>query len=406
MLGILFAQSKHYSDKLSLDVKRGIRAKIAQGWPSGPVSVGYLNDRANRIVVRDPERFELVQGIFRLFLQGISPTIIAGIAKDEWGLTTPKHRKVGGTFLCVSSIYRILTNPFYCGFLRLNGELHPGKQPQMVSVEDFSSVQSRLGKRFQPRPHKKEFAFTGLIRCGECHSGVTAEEKTNRYGRKYVYYHCTKKRGLCKQRGIRDNVLEQQISLTLQSVKIPMRFQQWALRCIKRQRQGDASVAVAIDESLRTAYESCQKQLERLLSLRLQELIGDEEYLERKRTITLERETFKEKLDASQQGGKSWLELADHLLQFAAQSENWFKNGSLRQKRVITEIIGSNLLLKDRKLRLQTAKTFQVVPEGLKNSGWWATVQNIRTFCRNHQNIAEFGKTLSQLRELVSGFGL
>ena len=63
----------------------------------------------------------------------------------------------------------------------------------MVTEEEFWRAQSFLGKKGRPRPKTRRFAFTGMIRCGSCGGMITAEEKVNRYGYHYIYYHCTKK---------------------------------------------------------------------------------------------------------------------------------------------------------------------------------------------------------------------
>ncbi len=47
----------------------------------------------------------------------------------------------------------------------------------MITPEKYDKVQILLGRKGRPRPKKYNFAFRGLIRCGECGAMVTAEEK-------------------------------------------------------------------------------------------------------------------------------------------------------------------------------------------------------------------------------------
>jgi hypothetical protein len=48
----------------------------------------------------------------------------------------------------------------------------------MITEAEYDKVQTLLGRDGNPRPQSQlEFAFTGLIRCGECDRMVTAEEK-------------------------------------------------------------------------------------------------------------------------------------------------------------------------------------------------------------------------------------
>jgi hypothetical protein len=52
----------------------------------------------------------------------------------------------------------------------------------MITLDEFDRVQHLLGRPGRPRPKKQEFAFTGMIRCGECGLSITAENQINRHG--------------------------------------------------------------------------------------------------------------------------------------------------------------------------------------------------------------------------------
>ena len=64
MLNIAFGQSKYYVDNLSENVKRGLRQKVRRGEQSGQAPTGYLNDKLNKKIIPDPERFRLVRKMF------------------------------------------------------------------------------------------------------------------------------------------------------------------------------------------------------------------------------------------------------------------------------------------------------------------------------------------------------
>ena len=58
------------------------------------------------------------------------------------------------------------------------------------------------------RTHDVEFAYTGIIKCGHCGCQLTAELKKG----KYIYYHCTGKRGgTCKKDYIREEKFDKLI---------------------------------------------------------------------------------------------------------------------------------------------------------------------------------------------------
>jgi DNA invertase Pin-like site-specific DNA recombinase len=105
-----------YIDDLRQNVKRGLRAKLQQGWATGKPPLGYLNDKADKTIVKDPERFDLVRRMWDLMLTGtLRPDQIRTIANEEWGFRTRKLKREGGRPLAHAGIYHIFGNPFYMG---------------------------------------------------------------------------------------------------------------------------------------------------------------------------------------------------------------------------------------------------------------------------------------------------
>ena len=51
---------------------------------------------------------------------------------------------------------------------------------------------------------------------------ITAQYTTNRFGTKYIYYHCTKKHGVCRQPYVAADSIASQMKATLQSVSLPL----------------------------------------------------------------------------------------------------------------------------------------------------------------------------------------
>ena len=88
-------------------------------------------------------------------------------------------------------------------------------------LNSCTDTQRILHNRYKSQPHYKLFAYTGLMRCGECGSGITAESKTKerRDGTtgQYTYYRCTKNRNRdCTQKTLREEGLEEQVLVKLE----------------------------------------------------------------------------------------------------------------------------------------------------------------------------------------------
>ena len=74
----------------------------------------------------------------------------------------------------------MFANTFYAGDSDMGRPSAPGKHEPMVSLDDFERVQALLGRPGRPRSQHHEFAFTGMLKCGECGLSITAERKLNR----------------------------------------------------------------------------------------------------------------------------------------------------------------------------------------------------------------------------------
>jgi len=92
----------------------------------------------------------------------------------------------------------ILQNHFYYGvfeYPKNSGKWYTGKHEPIITKELFDLVQQQVKSQFV-RSESKEFAFTKLMTCGLCGSGITADEKFKRQKsgiiHRHVYYGCTK----------------------------------------------------------------------------------------------------------------------------------------------------------------------------------------------------------------------
>ena len=185
MMSVEFGMANQYVRDLSHNVRRGLLAKVEKGWYPGVAKPGYMNDphglKGERVVRPDPQRFPLVKRVFHLVLSGLyTPPQVLEKLNHEWGFRTSKHRKLGGLPLSRGALYRILTDPFYYGWFEFpkgSGNWYQGKHKPMITEEEFQRIQQLLGKGGRPRPQKHTFAYTGLIRCGECGGAITAEIK-------------------------------------------------------------------------------------------------------------------------------------------------------------------------------------------------------------------------------------
>jgi hypothetical protein len=234
----------------------------------------------------------------------------------------------------------------------------------MISREEYDRIQCILGRKGNTRHKAHVFAYTGLIRCGECGAMVTAEERTkhqkNGNVHHYVYYHCTKrKNAVCHQQYLNLKKLEAQIVDFLRTIHVPLDLQEWAIDQARQQDNLDAQNIDAIKESQRKALESCTRKIDRLIDMRANEEISADEFLSRRNTLIKEKIRLQETIENFNSGMERQKKGMQKLYSFAQNVLPSFKNGDMKTKRAILTSIGSNLILKDKKIDITLEKELE-----------------------------------------------
>jgi len=224
LLMILGSQAKLENDNRGINVKRGQRTRCEMGLRPGIPPTGYLSskeaDKKCHAIV-DSERAPIIKEMF----EKVANKHWSGRKLYHWLKFEINFKSRGNKNLSLSNIYIILQNPFYYGSFEYGGNWYVGKHEPLVSKELFDKVQEQLKRDYVVRSEIKEFAFTKLITCGSCGSGVTAEEKYKKLKNgtivRYVYYGCTRSKDLhCKGGYIREEDLIEQLTRILDKIDI------------------------------------------------------------------------------------------------------------------------------------------------------------------------------------------
>ena len=357
------ASSNQYILDLSKNVKRGLETKLQKGWLPNLAPAGYLNDKAENTIAKDPQRFNLISRMWELMLTGAyTPPQILKVANEEWGYLTRKSKRLGGKPLSRSGIYKIFNNIFYAGVIEHKGTQYEGKHDPIITLEEFDRVQVLMGRKGKPRPKKHEFAFTGFVRCGECGCLYTAEtkkkfiKKTNEV-REYTYYHCTRKKTTikCSQKKVVPlDKLERQIEQELASLTIIPEFRDWALEILNENNDREIEDRSKIHEMQSKTLLSTQAELDNLTKMRYRDLIDDDMFIKQKNELQNKITDLKTKLRHTENRAERWLELTEKTFQFATYAHSAFLNGGLELKKEILMALGYSPKIKAGKLYLET----------------------------------------------------
>jgi len=140
-----------------------------------------------------------------------------------------KFKTRTGKSLYLGNLYMVLRNHFYYGtfeYPKGSGEWYKGAHKPLISKALFDQVQEKIKVQNtrESGMQNKEFAFTKLMTCGLCGSGITADEKykTQKNGNvhRYVYYGCTKHNDKnCKCGYINEDDLVEQLAELMDKIE-------------------------------------------------------------------------------------------------------------------------------------------------------------------------------------------
>lgn len=199
LLMILCSQAKLENDNKSINVKRGLKTRCEMGLRPGPAVVGYLNekrmDKKCQVVI-DKDRAPIVKQMFeKVAYEKWSGRKLFHWLKFEINFKT----RNGNKGLSLGNIYLILQNPFYYGVFEYpvkSGNFYTGKHQPIITKDLFDQVQAQVKSQIFKTQESKEFAFTKLMTCGLCGSGITADEKfkklKNGEVNRHIYYVCSR----------------------------------------------------------------------------------------------------------------------------------------------------------------------------------------------------------------------
>ena len=227
LLMILGSQAKLENDNRGINVKRGLRALVARGhWPGVP-PLGYecdeRKDYRGRLRV-DVRRAPVIKQMFEKAAEGMSYRKICHWLKTELDFKSPRNKHI-----TLSMTQLTIAKPFYYGefeYPRGSKNWYKGSHTPIITKELYDKAQKELAKRRHIKSiFRRNLAYTKLMKCGLCGSGICGEEKYKELKdgsiSKYTYYGCTRARNrYCELTYIREDILVDQLRDLVDSLSI------------------------------------------------------------------------------------------------------------------------------------------------------------------------------------------
>lgn len=175
---VLEGLAEYYSADLSQKVRRGIRENISKGISFGMIPLGYKLDAERHIIV-DEEKAELVREMFRMHIDGATKKQISAMLAENGVLSR------NGTPYSTNAIFRMLRNRRYIGEWSLQRDL--SRVEAILDVQTYNLAQE-CHKAHRGHP-SVDYLLSGIAYC-ECGEPLVGDMSTGKLGGKYHYYMC------------------------------------------------------------------------------------------------------------------------------------------------------------------------------------------------------------------------
>lgn len=374
------SQANEYVRKLAVDTKRGMQSKAEKGDKPGVPPVGYLNDRIEKKVIADPDRFTAMRMLWDKMLTGTySIAQLVHVADKELHITTPVRGKTGGKPISYSTLCVLFKNRFYTGQLPFKDQLFPGNHPAMISEEEFEKVQQIIDPSHTTRPKDKTYNFQlrNLFLCGECGFAITVEQKqkliiSTGETKTYIYYHCTGKNKNIKCTQPKTHVTEDglltQIKDKLSKFTIDPDFYKLAIERLAQEEDEVVDKNSAKTLAHERAIKKAETSITNLRRMRYSgEADDDSWYFAEVQTLEDELERLQAARNKDEYKARNWRAVADETFTFARYAKEDFDGDDLEKKRSVVMKLGEKLTILDRTIQFNPNKYFIPLEQMIEN---------------------------------------
>lgn len=358
MLQIAFGQSKYYSDNLSENVKRGNRQKVRRGEWIGMAPLGYVNNKQTRNIEVSPVKATIIKKMFEQYLTGKYSLVTLADYLYLHGLTNRNGKRIGKT-----TVHSILRNPVYTGLIHYKGETFEGKFEPIITHELFDAVQKEMRRDTRPRRirNKHLFPFSEILfKCGECGCSVTAQKAIGNGGT-YFYYRCSKKRGDCLQRYVRQEIFIEQIRKKLKKLILPEEWCHATMAKAEEMEKQEHTHKRTFIKDFEMKLMATDVRMDKLVDSFLEDTIEKENYMHKKELLIKKKMTLKKKKREMEQSQISFVRPLKNFIDTCRQAEKLMTSEDFAEVKGFLRRTTTNRIMKDKKLYWDWVPPFDIV---------------------------------------------
>ncbi len=360
--GLRVVLSKQYIDNLKEEAEKGILAKIEDGVYPSVAPVGYYNtmDKLGKhIIAVDEDKRAVVRKAFELYATGNYSAKTINDMLYPQGLTNRKGKK-----LAKSTVERMFKNIFYIGQFEFKGFVCTNAQHEaIIDLNTFNAIQERLGGIVRTRTHDIQFPYQGLFKCGICGGMLTPELKKKKSGKQYIYYHCNDfyRQGCKKLSYISQTSIDKVLAEFLKSFHVSRELIEAIKSFIKEIHDDKNDYQGKAEANISRKIEQLNKRIRQAYDDRCDGTIEEDFWKKINQEYHAEKAELIEQLNRINEADVKFYDTCEKLLAFAKDSYNMFMNGTVEDKRFITQTVLSNATYYDGKLDVELHPAFDTL---------------------------------------------
>ena len=366
MLSLNTSFSQYYSNSISDNVKRRNEQMRRDGLWTGRAPTGYLNTvkDGKKWVDIEPIESLAIKDAFSMYSSGTATLMdISRHWQNKYELVAP-----------VSTIDKILKNPFYYGVMRVNGKLYDHHYETITTKAMFDQCEDvRNGYKSKPNSTGGlHFAYKGLVRCSNCGCLVTFETKKQ----KYTYGHCSQYKGKHGASYVSESSFTSQFESVLKKIIVPDDVAETILKLInsdKAKNIVDRGVRINILKSEISKYENrLDKLYDDHSDGKMEDSLYDRKTIEYQNSI----KNLQTQLSTFELSESDRYETVSHLLDVSKNAYKIFSEQDYLGKRKILKKVLSNSELFEKRLLLKLKKPYELMAFCNENSTWQGHVES------------------------------
>jgi len=207
-------------------------------------------------------------------------------------------------------------------------------------------------------PQLKPYMYRGLFRCGECGCFITTETQKG-----HNYLRCTKRLVPCTQKYVREEAIAMQVDSTIERVTLEAAIADRMIRQFEKEREAAAQRQAAALARCKADLATCEKQIDLLLDMRLNEQISETEYVSKKHVLVNQKAELRGKMEAFERNRQNRFEPAIQFVSEAKQATILLAEGNWEKNRDFLKKIGSNFHVADKSLAVEFKKPWNLLAE-------------------------------------------